>query len=307
MALDTAKATVTLRDLTQKFDNAVKAATPFYPRVCNVIPSDGLDEKYGMLGNMPGVREWLGDRQFNELRAANFTIENKHWENSLLIKKTDIADDRMAMYGPVMQQLAVEAAYHPDELLFETILANGDATACFDGQFFFDDDHVWGDSGSQSNDLTYDATDHTAVTAAEFKAAYHQALTAMLGFKNDQGKLLNRPVHTSFKNIMVIVPPELWEAAVEGLKSKLLGGGDTNVVLEMPEIVVCPHLTSAVEFYVFNLGGMLKPFVFQAREPLKRQMKNMSDLETKDVKFMTEARYNIGYFAWWTGVMTTFN
>jgi len=307
MALDTAKATVVLRDLTQKFDNAVKAATPFYPRVTNIVQSGGSDEKYGMLGNMPGVREWLGDRQFKALRAANFVIANKHWESSLLIQKNDIADDRMSMYGPLMGQLAVEAAYHPDELLFETLVAGGDATACFDGQFFYDTDHAWGDSGTQSNDLTYNATDHTAVTAAEFKAAYHAALTAMLDFKNDQGKLLNRPVHTSFKNIMVVVPTELWEAAVTGLKSQLLGGGDTNVVLEMPEIVVCPHLTSAVKFHVFTLGGMLKPFIFQAREPLSRQTKDLADIETKDVKFMTEARYNLGYFAWWTAVQTEFN
>ena len=99
MALDTAKATVTLRTLTKKFDNRLKTAAPFYPTLCNVVESDGADEAYGMLGNMPGVREWLGDRQFRELRAANFTITNKHWEDSLLIKKTDIADDRMGMYG----------------------------------------------------------------------------------------------------------------------------------------------------------------------------------------------------------------
>ena len=307
MALDTAKATVTLRDLTAKFDNRVRATTPFYPQLCTITNSTGSDEKYGMLGNMPGVREWLGDRQFHELRAANFTIENKHWENSLLIKKTDIADDRMGMYGPIMEQMAVEAATHPDELLFETLIADGDTTACFDGQFFYDTDHVWGDSGSQSNDLTYNASDHTAVTAAEFKAAFHAALTTMLDYKNDYGKLLNRPVHTSFNNIMVLVPTELWEAAVTGLKSQLLGGGDTNIVLNDPKIVVSPHLTSAVEFYVFNLGGMLKPFVFQAREPLSRGIKGLDDIETKDALFMTEARYNLGYFAWWTSTMTTFN
>jgi phage major head subunit gpT-like protein len=307
MALDTAKATVTLRTLTNKFDKRVAAAEPFYPRLCNIIQSDGADEAYGMLGDAPGVREWLGDRQFKEMRAANFVIANKHWESSLLIRKTDIADDRMGLYGPLMEQLGIEAAYHPDELLFETALANADATPCFDGQFFFDTDHVWGDSGTNDNDLTYNATDHTAVTAAEFRLAFHQARSAMLGFRNDQGKLLNRPVVTSLSQLMVIVPTELELAARVGLQSALLGGGDTNMVIDSPQIVVSPHLTSAVKFYLFNLGGALKPFVFQAREPISRQMKGMDDKETKDVKFMTEARYNVGYLAWWTGVQTTFN
>jgi phage major head subunit gpT-like protein len=303
MALDTAKATVTLRTLTKKFDNRLQSASPLYPSVCTVIPSDGYDEAYGMLGNMPGMQEWLGDRKFQELRAANFTIANKHWESSLLIKKTDIADDRMMMYGPLMEQLAIEAAFHPDELFF-TALVNGESTACFDGQYFFDTDHAWGDSGTQSNDLTYAAATGTAPTAAEFRAAFHQARTKMLQYKNDQGKFLNRPTVGRMSDLLLLVPPEQELAAFEGLTAPVLSN-NTNVVLDVPRIVVCPQLTDATKFYLFNMGGVLRPMVFQAREALSRQMKGLDDIETKDVKFMTEARYNVGYLAWWTAVLTT--
>lgn len=304
MALDTAKATVTLRTLTKKFDNAIQASSPFYPQVCTVIPSDGADEAYGMLGNVPGIREWLGDRQFKELRAGTFTIANKHWESSLLIKKTDLADDRMGMYGPLMDQLAIEAAYHPDELFF-TALVNGESTACFDGQYFFDTDHSWGDSGTQDNDLTYAAATGTTPTAAEFRAAFHQARTALVKFKNDQGKFLNRPITMGMSSLLLVVPPELELTAYEALTATILSN-NSNVVIDSPKIVVSPHLTNAAKFYLFNTGSPLKPFVFQAREPLSRQMKGLDDAETKDVKFMTEARYNVGYLAWWTGVLTTF-
>jgi phage major head subunit gpT-like protein len=306
MPLDTAKATVILRDLTATFDKSVRAANPFYPSVCNVIPSDGLDEKYGWIGDMPGMREWLGDRLFHELRAANYVVTNKHFESSLRIKKTDIADDRMGMYPPLLETLAAEASYHPDELWFNA-LANGEATACFDDQFFFDTDHAWGDSGSQSNDLTYNAADHTAVTAAEFKAAFHAAREAMLNYVNDQGKLFHRPTVNGMGDLMLLVPTELELAAKEAITAILTTNGGSNVVLEVPKIVVSAHLSSAVKFYLFHLGQPLKPFVFQAREPLSRQMKGLEDLETKDVKFMTEARYNVGYLAWWNAVLTTFN
>lgn len=305
MALDTAKATVTLRTLTKKFDNRVQSATPFYPQLCNVVPSDGADEAYGMLGNMPGMREWLGDRQFKELRAGTFTITNKHWESSLLIKKTDIADDRMGMYGPLMEDLAVEAAYHPDELFF-TAMVNGESTACFDGQYFFDTDHSWGDSGTQSNDLTYAAATSTIPTAAEFKAAFTAARTAMLKFTNDQGKLLNRPITTGLSNLLVIVNPDFEQIAKDALLATLSGGGNSNIVVDTPRIISSAYLTDTSKMYLFNLDGALKPFVFQAREPLTRQMKGLDDIETKDVKFMTEARYNLGYLAWWKGVLTTF-
>lgn len=307
MSLDTAKATVTLRSLTQKFDNKMRSATPLYPRICNIVKSNGADEEYGMLGNLPGIREWLGERKFKEVRAGRFTIVNKLWENSLLIAKTDIADDRMAMYGPLMEQLALEAAHHPDELTIETLLVGGESTACFDGQFFFDTDHVWGDSGSQSNDLTYNATDHTAVTVDEFNAAYHAAWSAMLGFKNDQGKYINRHLFGSSKNLMVVIPRQLAWTATKALTASLTANGGSNVVLDRPEIVISPYLTDGAKFYLLNLGAPLKPFVFQEREALSRQMKGMDDAETKDVKFMTQARYNAGYLAWWNAVLTVFN
>lgn len=160
MATDTARAVATLRGLTAKFDIGVDSAAPFYGDLCTTVQSAGSDEQYGWLGSMPGIREWLGDRVFKSLRAGNFTLANKEWESSLAIEKKDIADDRLGMYGPVLEQLGQEAAQHPDELLLAAI-ENGEATVCFDGQYFFDTDHSWGDSGTQDNDLSYNASDPT--------------------------------------------------------------------------------------------------------------------------------------------------
>lgn len=302
MALDTAKATATLRSLTHKFDMAAAAAPVFYPTLCTEVPSDGADEQYGWLGAMPGVREWLGDRQFNELRAANFVLANKLWEDSLLIKKTDLQDDRMGMYNMVMPNLGARAAQHPDQLLFEALVL-GESTACFDGQYFFDTDHSFGDSGSQSNDLTYAAASGTTPTVEEFKLAYGQAVAAMLGFKDDRGKPYHQPTIQLQSDILVVVPPQLRETANQALV--LVQPNTVYRVLDTPRVVTSPWLTAADKFYVFKTGEYMKPFVFQAREPLSRQMKGLDDIETKDVKFMTQARYNVGYLAWWNAVLTT--
>ena len=306
MALNTAKAEVVMRGLTATFDNSAKAATPFYPKICTTAPSDGADEKYGFIGNMPGVKEWKGARQFEQLRAASFEIVNKHWESSLLVDKNDVKDDRMNMYGPLMQGLAEEAMHHPDELWFE-LMVGGESTACFDGQNFYDTDHEWGDSGAQSNDLTYDATDPDAVTVAEFKAAYHQARQALLGYRRDNGKLFRRPVVGGMKDLLLIVPLALESVAWEAIYAELTGGGNTNVVIDKPVIETSAMLTSGRKFYLHKLGEPLRPFVWQPREPLSRDYKGLDDIEVKHVKFMTEARYNMGYLAWWNSVLTTFN
>ena len=306
MTLDTAKATVVLRGLTKQFDDGVRNATPFYPTLCNIVPSEGADEAYGFLGAVPGIREWLSDRQFKELRGGNFTITNKHWESSLLIKKTDIADGRMVKYGPVLQDLAAEATHHPDELLFAAMVA-GESTACYDGQYFFDTDHSFGDSGTLSNDLTSAAATSTVPTVAEFLDAYHTARATMLKYKNDQGKLLNRPTSDGgLKNLLIVCNPDFELIVKTAIFAQLTGGGNSNIVLDAPRIVSTAYLTDTSKFYLFNMDGALKPFIFQAREPLSRQMKGMDDLETKDVKFMTEARYNLGYGAWWKAVLHTF-
>ena len=303
MALDIASAQVKLRDITAKFDNGVDSAQPFYPSVCYDASSVRSSEKYGWIGNMPGMREWVGDRQFSELRSANFVIDNKHFESSLAIKKTDIADDNLGQYGPIMEQLGIEAAHHPDELWFDA-LELGESTACFDGQFFFDTDHSWGKSGSQSNDLTSTVSDTSAVTVAELKTAIRAAVQQMLGYKNDQGKLYHRPTVSRLNDLTLLVPLALRDVAYDALESQLLSNS-TNVIVDRPTIVASPYLTSSVKFYLFKTGDPVKPFVFQQREPLSRMMKGLDDIEIKDVKFMTEARYNVGYFAWWTAVLTT--
>lgn len=306
MALDTAKAEVILRDLTVKFDNAVAAATPFYPQVCTTVDSTGRDEKYAMLGNMPGVREWIGDREVKQLRAADFTLENKHWESTLGISKRDIRDDRMGLYGPLLEQLAAEATYHPDELLFN-LLDNGGSTLCFDGQNFYDTDHVWGDSGTQSNIVAESITTANAPTGDEFKKSFHAARTRMMSLKNDQGKYMNRSVFAKMSNFMAIVPPNMELAAREALQAALVGGGNSNIVIDVPEIVTSPLLTSDTSWHLLNLAAPLKPFVFQNRQPLVRQIKGLEDHYVKDVAFLTEAEYEVGVLAWYTAARVDFS
>jgi Mu-like prophage major head subunit gpT len=142
VALNTAQATVIKRGITGRFDLGFgRVNNIFYPRIATVMPSDGADENYGFMGDMPGVREWVGDRIFKELRAGEYRIQNKTWEDSLKIDRHALDDDRLRMYGPYLENLGAEAAMHPDELLFDTILA-GETDLGFDGLAFFSTSHV---------------------------------------------------------------------------------------------------------------------------------------------------------------------
>lgn len=307
MSQDTARTLATLRGMTGKFDLGVQSATPYWPTKANLLPSSGADERYGALGNMPGMREWLGDRIFNTLRSTDFTIVNKLWEDSLAIEKVDIEDDRLGMYDMALEQLGAEAMYHPDELMF-TLQTTGDANLCMDGQYFYDTDHSWGDSGTQSNKLSPVAATGTVPTEAEFRTAYHAARAALLGFKNDQGKPFHRPTLKPIDDLVLEVPLAMQEVATEALFKTFVNAGESNVVLDKPQLVTLPALDAVDDhsFYLHRVGQRIKPFAFQARRPLARVMKGLDDREYKDVKLMADARYNVGYFAWWYSVKSTF-
>jgi phage major head subunit gpT-like protein len=305
MAHDTARGVATLRGLTAKFDNGVKSITPFYPELAMTMPSKGLDEQYSFLGRVPQMREWLGDRDFKGLLATQWTLVNKLWEQSLEIEKTDIDDDRLGLYGVPLAQMGVRAGGHPDKEIF-TLIENAETGICFDGQCFFDTDHSFGDSGSQDNDLTYVAATGTTPTVAEFKLAYNAAVLAIMSFVDDKTELMNAHIFNEAQQIIIVCNPALRQIVHDALSVRTVTTGGENFVMNQPRIYTSALYTSAAKFDIYKVDEPMKPFIFQTREPLSRQMKGENDLETKAVKFMTQARYVMGYGAWWTGVRTTF-
>jgi len=308
MSLQTAAYQAVQRDLTYMFEDAAEAATPYHPELAMMIPSTSADEKYGWLGASPGMREWLGAREFKQLRAADYTLKNKHWESSEEFEKNDVDDDRVGGFKTRIGNLADEAAYHPDELLFDIANA-GNTLPCFDGQFFFDTDHLWGDSGVQSNDLSFASGSPTSPTPAEFKDSFHAALINMLGLKNDQGKYYIRPRVGKLGSLVCTVPLNMYEAAAKAFEQVVVvegGAGVSNFSLERPKIVPVQYMPQGASWNLYYTGGRLKPFIFQARQPLSFAMKGADDIEFKTLKAMTEARYNIGFGAWFAAARSTF-
>lgn len=299
MSLDTAKAVGVMNGLMAAYDRKAKAVKPFYPDICTIIPSSRASQTYGNLGDAPGVREWLGERKYYQFRAGTFTIANKLWESGVEVAKTDIDDDEMGLYPAGFETLAVNATVHPDELLFENALLLGGSQPCWDGQYFFDTDHLWGDSGAQSNKLTYNVADPDAPTIAEFKAAFNYGRVALERFKSDTGKLLNWDVTDDSKDLVCIVPSELHQTAANAFLATQVDA-TANVVINVPRIKKSARLTNVRKFYLTNVGAPLRPFIFQARQPLSRGYSGQNDMTEKAIKFMTQARYNIGYGPWWT-------
>ena len=132
------------------FNQAFDSAKSMYDLVAMRVPTTAKTVDYKWLGDMPMMREWIGDRVIKDLSAFNYQITNKPFESTIEVDRDDVEYDQIGIYTPMIQGLGQVAKEHPDILVF-ALLAAGFDTLCYDGQYFFDDDHPVGDS-TASND-----------------------------------------------------------------------------------------------------------------------------------------------------------
>ncbi|PKR90875.1 hypothetical protein CXZ10_05865 [Pleomorphomonas diazotrophica] len=111
-----------------------------YPRVATVVPASQKEQKYGWLGKIPKVREWIGARLVHSLEQHDYSIKEKKWELTVAVDKDDIETDNLGIYVPLFEEMGASTQSLPDELVFD-LLKNGFSSKCYDGQNFFDTDH----------------------------------------------------------------------------------------------------------------------------------------------------------------------
>lgn len=123
------------------FNKGLKNTVSHWEKIAMRVPSSGASEKYSWLSGIPKIREWLGDRIVNSLGAARYEIENREFEATVAVSRKNIEDDKFGIYGPMFESMGYDTARHPDELVFN-LLGDGTSIPCYDGQYFFDADHV---------------------------------------------------------------------------------------------------------------------------------------------------------------------
>ncbi|SUT94165.1 Mu-like prophage major head subunit gpT [[Actinobacillus] rossii] len=133
---------------------------PQWDLIAMKVSSNTKVNTYGFLSQFPKLIEWVGKRQRKAMQAQGTSIENKLYEATVGIPRTDIEDDQVGLFRPMVQQAAQSAAELPDDLVFG-LLKEGKATLCYDGQNYFDTDHPvyenvdgTGSSTEQSNITT---------------------------------------------------------------------------------------------------------------------------------------------------------
>ncbi|HEX5276495.1 MAG TPA: Mu-like prophage major head subunit gpT family protein [Fluviicoccus sp.] len=122
------------------FQAGFTAVNPLWMAIAMTVPSTTRQEAYAWLGATTKFREWLGDREIQNLEQHDYTIKNKSFENTVGVDRDDIEDDTYGVYKPMFEQLGRDAKEHPDELVFNLLKA-GWTTKCYDGENFFSATH----------------------------------------------------------------------------------------------------------------------------------------------------------------------
>ncbi len=259
--------------------------TPGLMQVALQSPSTGSYEKYGWLGAMPSVQQWLGERNSAELKDYDYTIRNKDWQASVPIFENDWDDDQTGSYDQIPAMLAKRIMGHPEKLLNEIIIA-GTSGLAYDGVAFFSDA-----SGVRTIDNLLAGT---GVTLATMKADLIAALTAMAKFTDDQSEILNIQGNVIYCPIAM---KHNFESLVFSTADPTATGGVNtfNPFAGQFTVIGDARLDAddANDWYLFASNEIVQPFIYQLRQNARPSMEKTQ--HTKQWVFGSDYRSNVGY------------
>jgi len=249
-----------------------------------VVPSTKSEEKYGWLGDVPTVQEWIGDKDVAGIKDYDYTVKNKNWHSTIGIDENELEDDQHKMIEPRINQMAQGASTFPMELVAE-LIRDGDTNLAYDGLAYFANrtvnDNLLAGSG---------------VTLANLKTDLATGRTTMQRFVSDTGKLLK------LKPNVIVCPPELEVQFMELINStapqdaaNYNSAGTNPWRTWINAVISVPELTDTNDWYLFNTTMPLKPFLYQVRKSPTSKMDESRRFINRTIQYGMEMRGNAGY------------
>jgi len=298
------------------YNNALRAVEPEFSKIAMTVPSTTEFSTYAWMGQLPAMREWLGDRQTQNISLFDYIIKNKLYELTIGVPRTKIEDDQYGVFNIQFAMMGRSVTMHPDQLVFP-LLEAGFTAKGYDGLPFFSLIHP-------IKGTTVSNKAVTVLTAPNYGAA----VAIILGMKDYQGQ----PFYTEIPELTLVVPPALQETARQILNANFISvsGGSTqsNVWKGSAKLLVTPRIVSATAWFLIAsfplklkesvqaagagsgegnrqagepeaIGGLM-PFVYQPRIPAEFVAKvnpQNSDLvaKTDTFEYYVRQRDNAGY------------
>lgn len=278
------------------FDAAAQVLT--YTKYTTVIQSPDADTlDLSWMNQMPGMREWVGNRQHFTPSDGSFTVAKKDYENTIDVKNDDLLYGRSVTYDGIVAGMAGKAARKPHDLAVD-LLKNGHGATCYDGQYFFDTDHPDGVGGTWSNIVT-----GTGTTLVQRINVLMKVYDTMRAIKVGQTDPDNPEPLNVVPDTIVCAPGDGWAWRILFNKDNgYVTTGTTEVknpfAGEPIEIITEGGLTATSGTYFLYTGApALKPLVMMECQPFKMEVDYKDAFDKAAFSIGGSRKMRLAYYA----------
>jgi len=245
--------------------------------------SENQSEDLSFLGDVPAVREWIGERKVGAAVEYEHSVRLKKHELTFEFPVSWIRNDKTGLVEARVNSRTRRRMQHWGKQV-AGLINDGATTTCFDGQFYFDTDHSWGKSGTINNDISFAAASGTTPTATEAADAIVAGWKQMKGFRDDQGE----PIHEDLRDLAVVVPTAHADSHLLAITQKRLdsgSGGVDNPVEGLKSaginfrLIASDRLTIGDAMVLVNVGPDAAPFIIARNEMLEEMTEQVENSE----------------------------
>lgn len=217
---------------------------------------------YDWLAAIPGMKELKGAAEAAGLELITWTVLNKPWHDTIEVKESDVAHDRLGLYNQRFEMLGGAIGRHPDELTAAALL-NGFTAKDYTGTAFFANSkkHFPGAKNTFDNKL------ELVLTSANYNTAVAMLQTSKIVFPDGSETKLHLG-----KDLVLVCGPNNRTAALKILNAETVieeGEAVSNVNKGTASLEVWPELGSSMAWFLVDRASSLKPFVYQVAEPAR--------------------------------------
>lgn len=239
-----------------------------YQTFTDVVPCEGTSIELVVVDGLPAVREWVGPKQYADLRAYKVNVALRKWEATFELKREFVDGDKSGVVGKRLSDFARRQGFMYDKIVIDALVAN--AIAGYDASNLLADAHANQATGATADNLTT-----SALSFAEFRTM-HDALSQM---KDGSGEPLGiYPTHLLCGSLTQRTAMEVTGSnrpspigntgTVDASSSVVAVHSFENYIGGSCQVIVSNRITGN-EWFAFDLSKGTKPYLLaEFRKPM---------------------------------------
>jgi len=268
------------------FQDALAASPALWDQVAFRHPSLHKTENFDWIGDLPLVREWIGERQLKTLVARHFNLSAKEYENSITIKRTDIEDDTNGSLNLKISMMGRQHAKKKDALVFDFLTSGAWSLAGYDGVSLINASHPNEIGGTQTN---------TAAATALVEASFNAGRKIMSEFTDDYGDPIG------CKADLLVYGPDNAVAAETIVNQKIQATSEENLNYKRVRLLESPRITGT-HWFLLDTSQLIMPVVLVDRLAPEMEDSSLASAESLftrgEYKYGGRMRMTVGPALW---------